>query len=148
MKCEDVGCPCVDKKPADESEWLSKPDGDGWWWYCNISDTGLATGIAHVNQEAGELAACIGGYKVVLGPHLRWKRVKEEAPPPAPLPRERQVTLTAKVESFDAGSDNTGWRLFIRSTLAVMSESRIFTQKEMAVAECRKTYGIEPEVCE
>ncbi len=145
MKCEDVGCPCVDQKPAAESEWLDKPDGDGWWWRVSYDSKNMLP--IWVGNGWAQLPDGLKAVKKVDG---KWQRIKMPTPPPAPLPRERQVTLTAKV-FIDDPESRFLWCLevfFLRDGYHKTADRQKFETKQAAIKWVRDTYGLEPTVVE
>lgn len=127
-----------------ESEWLSKPDGDGWW---TVTFFGALPTFASV---------LVKGDKFSYDPHrgvpaswravpdnFRWQRIKMPPPPPAPLPREKTVTLTAKVYQRGDGK----WDANVEVAGYYLPGPYEYQESKSALVQwVRNTYGIEPTV--
>lgn len=124
------------------SEWLDRPDGDGWWWFLNET-IGTETPL-FVATLAASGEAYANGRPIKTAPHLKWARVSPAPPPPPkPLPRSRTVELTARVER-----DELGWHTIFMDgirTLWIEDWKSGDTAKECAIRHARQ-HGIEPEV--
>ncbi len=145
-ECRRFACNC---EPAAESEWLSQPDGDGWWW--RTYNEGPAAVCVYTNICGGLSYQAVGRQPAILKDEDRdtakWQRIKMPTPPPAPLPRERQVTLTAKV--FRCKSTNIDdFVAVVNAGDAIKNESKCFIDIDRCIQWVRDNYGLEPTVVE
>ncbi len=136
-------CQCLEfcaKPPAAEPEWLSKPDGDGWWAAIWPNQKPEAV---YVELEKNKYTQILGQDRYFSGiaQGVKWQRIKMPTPPPAPLPRERQVTLTAKVFV-----DHRGFWNADASVPGHQFGSKIGKTRDEVVQWVRDTYSIEPVV--
>ncbi len=126
-------CDCVrfeaKTQPAsDSSEWLVEPDSDGWWWrYDPMTEV---IDVAWSDRRRN-FDSC-----------FKWQRVKPHSPHPVTLPKSKTVTLTAKVDQFNATPTNS-WRL------RLFVDEHEIDQIYGSEKECRqlaRDYGLEPTV--
>ena len=131
-----------------DAKWLDSPDGDGWWHWSDGKD-----GFWDVVLVKATMAYWIGPYsfenyakplaKLDGG---KWYRVIDPPPPPKPLPKSREVTLTARVYQ---SKPNNNWNIIVKVG-DVVAESYGGTShtRESLLSYVRNHYGIEPEVVE
>lgn len=114
-------------------DWLDAPDGDGWWWATDAGDRDVVN-LVMVTGDTMKLAVSHYTFKV-NGPARKWQRVKPHTPVPKPLPKSKQVTLTAKVHL-------NGVTVYMDGK----PELTVPFPKDVATREIRARFGIEPEV--
>jgi hypothetical protein len=123
--------------PPAKDEWLDAPDGDGWWWRMGKHDKAPEAGYVRDRLWSGPCNIWAGS----LGfDGAKWKRAEAPAPPAPPLPKSRQVTLTAVIEPED-----DDWRAVVHADSHPL-DSPQFSKKQGAIDYVRRVYGIEPEV--
>ena len=119
----------IEKQSAkpEAPKWLDKPDGDGWWWCSSDGDQLIVVLVKQYTSYANR--------------QHKWLRIAVPTPPVV-LPKERTVTLTAKVHNPHR------WRAEISCNIPYQANVNgiVVDTKEKAIQWVRDTYGIEPEI--
>lgn len=128
-----------------DNEWLDAPTGDGWWWL--LDGAGDIEPVQVIGKTAVDaFGLCSNERESLESGHFdlcKWQRIPEPAPPPKPLPCERQVTLTA--QAF--GNRDGYWNSFLIVNGVFQPWGPMKnTSKQEQIQWVRDTYGIEPEI--
>lgn len=123
--------------PADDGkQWLDAPSEAGHWFRLGRDGT-----VKQCHTLEQHELAMIGNYY----PGSKFQRIPPPAPPAPPLPRERQVTLTAKVKQCGPSSWFTGIYVQIRGAQPNLTDNATSISKQAAIDFARE-YGCEPTV--
>ncbi len=127
-----------------ETAWLNKPDADGLWW----GNFGGATNCYMVLYDGAWLHGETKPTPLAQMPDGWWKRTwaPTDVPPP-PLPKSRDVKLTARVTKTADGRGLA--EVFIDAGPIVDRTSRWSSMPwtfDDSVKWVRDNYGIEPKV--
>lgn len=112
----DTTPPATNTAPV-KDEWLDAPDGDGWWWFRDISGE-LAPIFVKGNRgkDAFGLFSDDEPWAELDSGHYdygKWSKLTPPPPPPVTLPRERQVRIdSARVwKSPTVGEWMVEWKI-------------------------------------
>lgn len=132
-----VGCACSSFEPAAESEWLdaARIIENGWYWVDPFQEGHSRPQTVRIEWLGP------GSYRDKAQHKMRFQRVKPYSLPPAPLPRERQVKLSARI--INDGRRGMELQVYLDGKQAHWVDHLSLSE---AVEKCRDTYGIEPFV--
>lgn len=123
---------------SSNTEWLDKPDGDGWWWLVEAQRPSIIVTVTGSTFRSNK-----EDYIITEAVKPKWQRVAPHTPVPKPLPKERTVRAVV------------GWSMdmrcaFLKCGFEILASEAFDTDDalEDAIAHCRETWGLEPEVVE